>query len=88
MKFRKKPIVVDAWELNMETAVGNSPEWVREEIVKGNILIAVPFRGLLVKTLNGYVEARKGSYLVRGVKGELYVIDQDTFKETYEEAWQ
>lgn len=36
-----------------------------------------------VKTMEGYVQGKKGDYLMRGVKGEMYPCDKDIFHKTY-----
>jgi len=37
-----------------------------------------------VHTLEGVMQGKAGDYLMVGVRGELYVCDQDIFRETYE----
>ena len=36
-----------------------------------------------VKSLEGNHQGKEGDYLVRGVKGELYICDREIFEETY-----
>lgn len=40
-------------------------------------------RKFIVETLEGTEYGNKGDWLARGVKGELYIIRDDIFKETY-----
>lgn len=37
-----------------------------------------------VETMEGTLTAKAGDYLVIGVRGEMYAIDQDIFEETYD----
>ena len=89
MKFRKKPIVVEA----IQWLVYNYPDVVRfaEETNQTVRLDRDTFReysevGLMVDTLEGMVIASPGDWIIRGVHGELYPCKPDIFEETYEEA--
>lgn len=79
MKYRKKPVVVEAvrWNGNNHKEVINFAEnkiWFDE---LGNIWIA---------TLEGDMVAKKGDYIIKGVQGEFYPCKPDIFAETYEEV--
>lgn len=37
-----------------------------------------------VETMEGTMKGKKDDYLLRGVRGELYAVDKEIFKETYE----
>lgn len=39
---------------------------------------------LLIKTLEGVMEAQPGDYIIRGIKGEFYPCKPDIFEATYE----
>lgn len=39
---------------------------------------------LVIKTLEGNMTARKGDYIAKGIKGEVYPIKETIFNETYE----
>lgn len=39
---------------------------------------------LKIKTLEGWLKANIGDYIIKGVKGEFYPCKEDIFKETYE----
>ena len=45
------------------------------------IQVLQPFE---VETLKGVMTGKKGDWLVKGIKGELYPVDNKIFKETYE----
>lgn len=79
MKYRKKPVVVEAvrWNGNNHKEVIDFAEnkiWFDE---LGNIWIA---------TLEGDMVAKKGDYIIKGVQGEFYPCKPDIFAETYEEV--
>ena len=38
---------------------------------------------LVIKTLEGNMTAGKGDYIAKGVKGEVYPINEEIFNETY-----
>ena len=84
MKFRKKPIVIEAVQL------GDSKE---------DIAVALRFCGPLqmfspgpvrfaVRTLEGQMEGNVGDWLIKGVAGEFYFCKPDIFEQTYEPAGQ
>lgn len=86
MKFRKKPVVIDAlqWSgANLEECkmfLGDSfLKHCAERCPDGENVI-------LVKTLEGQHIASLGDYLIRGVNGEHYPCKPDIFDKTYEPA--
>ena len=88
MKYRKKPVVIDAWKIcdaNMQmirtlVAVHNIgtlyEQWDCESMINRYTLV--------IHTLEGDMKASNGDYLVKGVKGEFYAVKEDIFKQTYE----
>lgn len=81
MKFRKKPVVIEAWLLTPET----SSEI--KNMVGGRDWSRPPMRavtGIIVPTLEGEHQATFGDWIIRGVKGEFYPCKPDIFKRTYE----
>jgi hypothetical protein len=76
VKFRKKPIEVEAWQFDPEAY--DAPEWMRGAKFEG--------KTLLIDTLEGQMTAKPGDWIVRGVKGELYPVRLDIFECTYERA--
>jgi hypothetical protein len=84
-KFRKKPVVIEAWRLSRE----NGPElaaWC------GGQWLSLYGRGdrgedishVRVMTLEGVMCADLGDWIIRGVKGEFYPCKPDIFAATYE----
>lgn len=79
-KYRKKPVAVEAFQFNDEITVEDMPSWAVDAVNRGKL------GHWFVRTLEGILVFSKNSYIVRGVKGELYPVRQDIFEETYEEV--
>lgn len=77
MKFRKKPVVIEAWR---NDPMSPPPEWVLEAVGLRN-----PSDGsLAIKTLEGVMIAKQGDWVIKGVAGEVYPCKPDIFVATYE----
>jgi hypothetical protein len=83
-KFRKKPVVIEAFHytgINDAFALG---EWAKERGVfywdDNNVLH--------VKTLEGEHIASDGDFIIKGIAGEFYPCKPDIFEKTYEPASQ
>jgi hypothetical protein len=80
MKFRKKPVVIEAFRHFGE---GNMPAWAYHD---GRITID-PIQGTLnISTLEGEMRADIGDWVIRGVKGEVYPCKPDIFEQTYDQV--
>lgn len=94
MKYRKKPVVIDAIQWNglnfkdIENFAGYGIA-ILEEVRKPNMdmNISGDYR-LSIRTLEGVMDARKGDYIIRGVNGEYYPCKPDIFEKTYEKVEQ
>ena len=80
MKFRKKPVVIEAWKIDSNDR--EMPLWVFADN-------KVQWRDgggtkLEIETLEGIMVGNKGDYLIKGVAGELYACKPDIFEMTYE----
>lgn len=85
MRFRKKPVVVEAIRWGEDGRfVGRAPDWMDEACLSGIVHRKGP--NLFIKTLEGEMAADMGDWIIRGVKGELYPCKPDIFAATYEEA--
>lgn len=88
MKFRKKPVVIEAMKVPRLVVAENSDPFV--QFMGGmstlNIDWTRNWRTGVVKvvTLEGTMTAHIGDWIVRGVKGELYPVKPDIFEATYE----
>ena len=79
-KFRKKPVVIDAY---CATTDSFFPAWLSDAIDGGSVHVE-PSGPIYITTLEGTMRADFGDYIIRGVKGELYPCREDIFKATYE----
>lgn len=85
-KFRKKAIVIEAYQLQQPNAEQSiPPAWLLEAIVTGRV-IPIKGHGVVVKTLEGDHRGDVGDWIIRGVKGELYPCKAEIFALTYEPA--
>ena len=81
-KFRKKPVVIEAFQWTGGPDQTEDPEWIVKAIRDGS----VRFKNecLLIDTLEGTHLANPGDYIIQGVKGELYPCKPDIFEMTYD----
>lgn len=88
-KFRKKPIVIEAFQMTVERRADNSdwPAWLHEA---WNTPMEQPgafyplATSLCISTLEGSHVVSVGDWIIRGIKGELYPCKPDIFGATYE----
>lgn len=83
MKFRKKPVVVEA-NLLTEDNLYTMETWCNGSI-KGTKLPKNQ-RVIHIQTLEGEMEANIGDWIIKGVKGEFYPCRADIFEMSYEPA--
>lgn len=87
--YRKKPVVIEAFQWTGEHDKTEGPEWICEAIRAGSVRfenVGTPQLALLIDTLEGTLRADPGDWIIRGVKGELYPCKPDIFAATYEAA--
>jgi hypothetical protein len=79
MKYRKKPVVIDAVQFTGKNL---------DEILEfgAHAFYNNTPGKILIPTLEGRMTANKGDYIIKGVKGEFYPCKPDIFEATYEEA--
>jgi len=85
MKFRKKPVEIDA-EQFLITNFKNMNEVVNYCNRLG-VEIYNPFEGSVafqIRTLEGIMEVKDGDWVITGVVGEKYPCRNDIFERTYE----
>lgn len=80
MKYRKKPVVVEVVRWN-----GNNYKEVID-FAENNKIWFDALGNIWISTLEGDMMAKKGDYVIKGVKGEFYPCKPDIFAETYEEV--
>ncbi len=85
MKFRKKPVVIDAYQWNGMEGPDNWPEWLRASKPLYSTIDCEPIMPkIALLTLEGVMYAQRGDWIVRGIKGEVYPVKPDIFAATYE----
>jgi len=75
MKYRKKPIVIEAFQWTANIEQKEDPEWIVDEISRGKVWFDRPFTApitMKIQTLEGVMTAQIGDYIIKGVKGEIY----------------
>lgn len=81
MKFRKKPVVIDATLFR----AGEQDSDLAGDVVAGTVRYTED-GNMLIRTLEGEMVARPGDWIIRGVRGELYPCKPDIFDATYEKT--
>ena len=79
MKFRKKPVVIDAIQWT-----GKNYDEVSTFAYDSERTVFISENNLIITTLEGDMIANVGDWIIKGVKGELYPCKPDIFEETYE----
>lgn len=87
MKFKKRPVIVNAWPIapllkNAASAWKQLPEEVREAYEQGIFVFCSD--KICIKTLEGNMVGLPSDWLIQGVKGEFYPCKPDIFEKTYE----
>ena len=95
-RYRKKPVVVEAYQLGGGGAV---PDWFMDALTSRVIITHANEEGrspfdvrenwnitATVKTLEGQHLASNHDFIIRGIQGELYPCKPDIFAKTYEEV--
>jgi len=82
MKFRKKPVVIEAMQFD---GTVEGAERI-EEFVGEMLARTYQYREwtVQIKTLEGIMTAAKADWIIKGVKGEIYPCKPDIFEATYE----
>lgn len=84
MKFRKKPVVIEAIQfVNDEQRIIEIQEFLGGDI---RLDYSEGQPALKIETLEGTMTASVGDYIIKGVKGEFYPCKPDIFEQTYEPA--
>ena len=83
MKFRKKPVVIDAFRMGQETP----PDWFMDRVTTGDAVQCGmnsdrPYAE--IKTLEGTMTASHGDWIIKGVAGEVYPCKPEIFNACYE----
>lgn len=86
MKFRKKPVEIEAtnftrdtWDSVVEFTKGKAKGLIVEKHIYGKAFC-------IIETLEGDMMATEGDWIIKGVQGEFYPCKPDIFASTYEPA--
>ncbi len=82
MKYRKKPVVIEAVQITNDTFDKEHPN---PEHIIGVIYDPIK-RCAEIKTLEGIMIANLGDWIITGVQGEHYPCKPDIFEQTYEKV--
>lgn len=89
MKYRKKPVIIDAIQWN-GINLSEIKDFVGDALVYDIIDDAwkvgksAPHVDMSIKTLEGLMKVSNGDFIIKGVSGEFYPCKPDIFKMTYE----
>ena len=77
-QYRKKPIIIEAAQYTRNgLKAEKDAEWCGGQQKD---------EGLLIGTLEGWLLADYGDWIIKGIKGEFYPCKPDIFEATYEEV--
>ena len=88
MKYRRKPVEIEAFQFDgdMITSDGKYyvPEWAVNAL-NNNVLFFEDDGELYLRCEDGYIEhVYVGDYIIRDVRGVLFVYEPDVFEKMYE----
>lgn len=88
MKFRKKPIIIEAiqWNGNNFDEISHfTKEYHGHKLAYEEAEERAYSTGeLLIRTLEGIMTANTNDWIIKGVNGEFYPCKPDIFEKTYE----
>ena len=90
MKYRKAPVLVDAFKFTDDVEF-IAPDWFTQAVVDETVFIDrsldnghVHIYGCTIENPDGRMKAKLGDYIIRGIYGEIYPCKADIFLKTYE----
>ena len=99
MKYRKRPVQIEAVHYNpnkldltglyedkrnWRSYFSETPEWLVDALDDETIYLSGG--KAKIETMEGDMTVEDGSYIIKGVYGEIYVCDETIFYLTYEEV--
>lgn len=86
-KYRKKPVVIEAWQFTKKNFTKGAPDFIRYAYNKPVTLYS-QYAGEVIygeiETLEGKMKVSENDYIIKGVQGEFYPCKPDIFEATYE----
>ena len=93
MKFRKKPLVVEAFQIILDTveSLERFPDWFFQshsnvDPVNGYVSFSGDMTYIKIGTLEGEMKVSAGDWIIKGTAGELYPCKDSIFQEIYEKV--
>jgi hypothetical protein len=84
-KFRKKPIIIEAFQWTGGPEQTEDPDWIIDALVNGTAFFDIEVPHVMkIITLEGIMTVSRGDYIIQGVNGEIYPCRPDIFEKTYE----
>lgn len=88
MKYRKKPVEIEAFKFYVD----GMPDWFMDKVSDCTVTLKkcdyrkydIDEAYCEIQTLEGVMVARGGDYIIKGVQGELYPVKPNIFHQTYE----
>lgn len=89
MKYRKKPVVIEAIQYKGVESIDEAREFVGKDFKIGSS----QFDGkrytsavVCIETLEGDMYISNGDYIIKGIQGEFYPCKPDIFEQSYEKV--
>lgn len=82
MKYKPKQVIVDAFQWIGGPDQKEDPEWMVEAIKNAKAFFLDG--AMYVQTVEGTMRCDCGDYVIKGVLGDLHVLNQIEFKHLYE----
>jgi len=87
-KYRKKPVVIEAFRFYLDPI----PDWFMDKVSSNDVILrncnyreySIDEAYCEIKTLEGTMIGNGGDYIIKGIEGELYPCKSDIFEKTYE----
>lgn len=89
MKYRKKPVVIEAYQYIGKDSIEKMPIEFQQAIKNSPAMMGVSKFGnpfFHIKTLEGKMDITEGDWIIKGVAGEFYPCKPEIFEKSYEEA--
>ena len=89
MQYRKKPIVIEAFQWTGGPDQKEDPVWIVKALKKKEawlVLSGTKDVYMMIETLEGYMKASQGDFIIKGISGELYPCKPDIFHKSYEKV--
>lgn len=88
MKFKKKPVVVEAMLFRgSSTSKADIQRWMETGKYRVSTKHTQDTVDMVIPTLEGEMVVSPGDWVIKGVAGEFYPCKPDIFNRTYERVW-